>query len=826
MSKTDAVSAVTGDLFEKDWSKVRGSMQGLTGERRRAQMSRASRGHRAAVFKAIRSGGCHTRAELVRQLEYLTTKSSHIVDSRSVLDGKQTLTSKEVKKVADRYANRWSDGFHPKLGQTTHMLMSFPVGTKGEDVRDIASEVCERFFSDEENGRHFDYLIAVHEDRDHPHAHVVLNRKSQEGEFFYLGRDHHFNYDDFRIAMVEEAEKVGVKLEATRRVHRGVIDYPPRTREVYAAKEDGRVPVSRARFGGDLAATQAAIKAVAKEYARLGAKEPEEALKEPLVRAGEVLECGGRLEPTGAVYEPTAEEKLTADVQRVRDVIGTAAEAERPALQKELYGLYLAQAEYAQDNVPAVRPEQPVSEVTDEASQKTPASTLGQRMKSLVGRVMGTERTAEKVEAPAPAMSEAERLQLLKQEPSESGAYSAMNIISERTDRLHDLVMRAQIETALRGTGVSPDAIIARIETGANNMALERYWFGEDRASIAAYNGFDAEQPSHRAHIEASLERMHVALGEALTDAGILRTDGVTLRDYEMHFDAGSLEERCAGIREELRQQGLDDSRIAERAGEIEDEAYAQIEAEQKAWFADRSAIGLPMSSNEIYRENAAGELVIEDSEGADTLVQTTERMMNLNGAPKDDIAGAVGSALQSMYQGRRGEADMPEHLVRGLANTLETVFVLNLQEKAREAEVQSQKEAERHTAELAEIAVSAKRDGYPEIFRRVAYEKLETIDRMQVEEPEAGPFRREVEAILGEDGVAAVRQGDASAFNEVLDDRQDQLYATKAFMQSDPEHTVADSEAMDSVISEIVDIEFEARKLATGEVERRGLTH
>lgn len=837
MPRTDAVSAVTGGLFEKDWSRVRGSMQGLTGEPKRLQMARAARGHRAAVFKAIRSGGCHMRAELVRQLDYLTTKSSHIVDSRGVLDGKERLTGKEVEAVADRYARRWSDGFHPKLGQTTHMLMSFPIGTKGEDVRDIASEVCERFFSNDE--RHFDYLIAVHEDRDHPHAHVVLNRKSQEGEFFYLGRDHHFNYDDFRIAMVEAAEKVGVRLEATRRVHRGVIDYPPRTREVYAAREEGRAAQGRERFGGDLTAAQTAVKSAAKEYARLGAKETDEWLKEPLVRAGDLLAQGKRLAPTGGVYEATVEERRADELKPVLDRFGAATVAERPALQRELASLLLAQADRDPHATPPALPGDSLPVQKAEVPPDVPAAGLGQRMRSWIDRVRGVERPTpeDKVSEPAPQASPAaERLRLLRQEPSESGVYSVSNIVADRTDLLRDLATRARIETALRGTGVPPETVIARIEAGADNAALEILWENEDRKAIAAHNGFELARPDHAEHMAASLDRMRVELGEALAEAGILRTDGVVRQDYAMHFDEASLENRCAAIREELRQQGFDDSRIAERAYEIESEAYQQIETEQKAWFESRARTGLPHSSDEVFRENTAGELIIENTELADLLVEIADRALKVRDAP-DDVPGAVSAAFRSMYQGRKGEADMPEHLVEGLANTVETVCVLRVQEQARKAEVQAQQEleaareaqrveVEQSKAELAEIAVRARQEGYPEIFRRVAYEKLEVGEQMAVEEPDPAAFRREVEAVLGEGGVAAVRQGDVSAFDAILDDRLDRLCATKAYMQSDPEHTVAYGDTVREVISEIVDIEFEKQKLATGVVERRGLTH
>ena len=248
MPLNDAVDAVTGEVFRDGWSRIRGSMQGLHVARQK-QMVRAAAGHRAAVFKAIRGGGTQTKSQLSNQLGYLTTKSTHIVNSSGFLDDKVKLDNREIKDLTERFAKRWSAGFKPKLGQTTHMLMSYPVGTRGEDVRDITSAVAERFFQTDEG--HFDYIIAVHEDRDHPHAHIVLNRRSQEGEFFYLARNHRFNYDDFRLAMVEEAETYGVRLEATRRLDRGLVHYPPRTREVYAAKEEQREAEARPRVGAE-----------------------------------------------------------------------------------------------------------------------------------------------------------------------------------------------------------------------------------------------------------------------------------------------------------------------------------------------------------------------------------------------------------------------------------------------------------------------------------------------------------------------------------------------------------------------------------------------
>ncbi|WP_377513388.1 relaxase/mobilization nuclease domain-containing protein [Octadecabacter sp. R77987] len=471
-----AVDAVTGEVFRDGWSRIRGSMQGLHASRQK-QLVRAAAGHRAAVFKAIRSGGTHTKGQLSNQLDYLTTKSTHIVDSSGFLDGKSKLESGEIKDLTERFSKRWSAGFKPKLGQTTHLLMSFPIGTRGEDVRDIASDVAERFFQNDEG--HFDYIIAVHEDRDHPHAHIVLNRRSQEGEFFYLARDHRFNYDDFRLAMVEEAEKYGVRLEATRRIDRGVVHYPPRTREVYAAKAEGRTAEPRPRVGADL---ERAIEEIANTriiYHSLAAevsKDNHEDIAEALLRAGKLLAKGGRLNLEGDVY--MAEEhsfddlkvRYAEQVERVQGMIAEKPETERPRLEKSL------------------------NEIQARLAHMQP---LGLRSHTL---------------------SEA---------PSDGGVYSEANIDREQLDRLQEPEVRAQIDTALRGTGIRTGVVIARMETGAQNAALERQWIADDLQRVAETEDLNLERRDDLETARETLNRTHVQLGIALERSQVLRDDGV-----------------------------------------------------------------------------------------------------------------------------------------------------------------------------------------------------------------------------------------------------------------------------------------------------------
>lgn len=476
MRLNDAVHDVTGGIFREGWSRIRGSRQGLQASRQR-QLVRAAAGHRAAVFKAIRGGGTHNKSQLANQLEYLTTKSTHIVDSSGFLDGKSRLEGREIKDLTERFAKRWSAGFKPKLGQTTHMLLSYPIGTRGEDVRDITANVAERFFQTDEG--HFDYIIAVHEDRDHPHAHIVLNRRSQEGEFFFLGRDHRFNYDDFRLAMVEEAETFGVRLEATRRIDRGVVHYAPRTREVYAAKEEGRVAEPRPRVGADLDRALEEIANTRLIYNSLAAEassENREDIAEALFRAGELLAKGGKLHHDGGVY--MAEEQSFDDlktryadqVARIQGMIDDKPETERPRLERSL------------------------NEIQSRVAHMQP---LGLRSMTL------TEK------------------------PSEGGVYSEANIDRDQLERLKEPEVRAQVDTALRGTGISSSVVVARMETGAQNAALERQWIADDLSRVAEKDGLNLERRSDLETARETVNRAHVQLGIALERHQVLRQDGV-----------------------------------------------------------------------------------------------------------------------------------------------------------------------------------------------------------------------------------------------------------------------------------------------------------
>ena len=773
MRLNDAVDAVTGEVFRDGWSRIRGSMQGLH-VAKQSQLVRAAAGHRPAVFKAIRGGGTHTKSQLMNQLEYLTTKSTHIVDSSGFLDGKTKLEARDIKDLTERFAKRWDAGFKPKLGQTTHMLMSFPIGTRGEDVRDIATDVAERFF--QSDAGHFDYIIAVHEDRDHPHAHLVLNRRSQEGEFFFLGRNHRFNYDDFRLAMVEEAEKYGVRLEATRRVDRGVVHYPARTSEIYAAKEEGRAPRERERVGSDLTRTLAEIANTRTVYHSLAAeasREAREDISAALFRAGEVLAHGGQVDRTGDVY--MAEDQSFEDLRslyaeklaRVQGMIAEKSDAERPVLEKRLIEI--------QTQVQHMQP-------------------LGLRSSTL------------------------------SETPSEGGIYSEANIDASQRERLAEPDLRSRIDAALRGTGISTSEVVARIETGASNAALEHQWIANDLSKVAEARDLNLERRADLEQARDILNDVHVELGTLLERENVLRRDGVMEAEpisERFHYHRDAVRAMEGTIRQEMRADGLTAQQIEDRDWEVVSKAERRIETEQRAYLeAHPDLLARPgdvIDRSEPYRET------ITDAARASEITREVDRIMEARDVRRP-VADAVADDLRARYP------DMPSHLARGLGATYAAVVEIRdteaINQVRRETELREGLGVGARDALLAargETAPQSDRAGRlaDEIARVLDHERAGELSAPFETEADREAFREEIARLLDDRQLDRLTSGDADALEKVLEDRLDRLYVAKVYLQSDA--ATANTEALRQVVDDLADTEYEKHRATDvdGETER-----
>lgn len=279
MGKHDPLSlyhAVMGELWEEEHRRAgaardRASARQARSYKRAGRVSvrnvtKASQGARAAVFKRIRAGGCKTRRSLGNQLDYVNDKAVFTFSSQAnSLDGEATLSEDQKAKILDQWTGTWRGS--SKLGFTSHMLLSFPTDVSADQVRDITLDWCEHFFESGYYGDEWDYVVAVHTDRDHPHAHILLNNRGKDqGLWFSCWAEGVMSPQLMREKQAEIAENYGVALDATTRLERGIFAKPAGLEEIYAAKSEGRSAREIALSENEASMAEAAVIAFAKEY--------------------------------------------------------------------------------------------------------------------------------------------------------------------------------------------------------------------------------------------------------------------------------------------------------------------------------------------------------------------------------------------------------------------------------------------------------------------------------------------------------------------------------------------------------------------------------
>ncbi|KAB0566118.1 relaxase/mobilization nuclease domain-containing protein [Brucella pituitosa] len=190
------------------------------------------------MFKTVKSGFASGFIGLSAQMNYVLGKATRIIDPSGEVDGQRELDTASTKDIA----SRWADGFEKtaKDGKhTMHMVASFPAGTNIGAVEYIIRDTCEELIS---QGRaRFEYIAAVHNDTKNPHGHIIVNRRNAEGEWFYLARDHEFNYDRFKDSLVHHGAKYGIELNNSSRLSRGFSAYAKDSRNTAMRGIEGKM---------------------------------------------------------------------------------------------------------------------------------------------------------------------------------------------------------------------------------------------------------------------------------------------------------------------------------------------------------------------------------------------------------------------------------------------------------------------------------------------------------------------------------------------------------------------------------------------------------
>jgi type IV secretion system T-DNA border endonuclease VirD2 len=605
---------------------------------------------------------------------------------------------------------------------------------------------------------------------------------------FFLGKDHHFNYDAFRVAMVEAAQVHGIRLEATRRLDRGVTTYRAEIDEVYKARDECRPPVERQRTGADLAAALVTVARNALTYRGLAVEASRsnfDDVAEALEQASTILASGGQIQSDGAIYmsqDETAFDTLITEfsenIRQIEAAIDRAPAAARPEIERKL---------------------------TDVLASVAHLNPLGDRSATLLDA------------------------------PSRDGVYARANMREDQLARLDDDAVKARLSEALQGTSIDPEAVAARMREGAGNAALERQWLAQDLRAIAKAGDLDLEKGEDREEALDRLEAVHVRLGDTLTDARILRAvddveeteDGEVALAARITLPERDLEEGGPDVfapseRQDFQQlvaqfrrtdfdHPFSDDPSVRRAGAIEvEEARAAFNA-----YAQRSP-------NHAELASLAWDKITDSRKPQEYAVEEKDRTLH---------AGDMDLALREPYD-RLGpitedirilalyRTEMPEEefgaAVQEEVNRLRAMGASRafISERSLEIEDQARQDyAERRY--LAEMTPAV-----AEYLRRA-----EAGDLAPMSEAEQQRFVAQIDKSLTPDAVAALRAGNAEVLDKFSQDPLRQLELAKAYLESS--EVTAHGPAMERVLDALAEEQIEAQRarhvVAHGE---KGITH
>lgn len=280
---------------------------GVSASPRARTMWQLSQSSNAVVLKKIARGGTASAASLNVQMNYLFGKAEGLFGNMVGHDPEARSLSEEERLAI---AADWSAGWRgaPKNGHTTHLLISFPAFVKPAKAQLIAEAWAAEMF---QSGTHQDdewaYVAALHTDRSHPHAHIVVNNRGLvNGSWFFMAKGHAFNLATMKGRLAGIAEEEGVYLDCSSRRDRGILSYGPNRAEIERARREDRAPREVPYSGTVLEAALAEVRAnaaVLKDLAMVAELGGLAKAATQMREASAVLARGGIIQPLMDVPE-------------------------------------------------------------------------------------------------------------------------------------------------------------------------------------------------------------------------------------------------------------------------------------------------------------------------------------------------------------------------------------------------------------------------------------------------------------------------------------------------------------------------------------------
>ena len=158
------------------------------------------------------SGSGKDRAHSLAHLTYITRNGKLTAENER---GEKIEGLEAVKEVFVEWGFQTPGNSERKRAQTVNIVLSMPAGTEPAAVWNAARTFAKTTFS-----RNHQYLLALHDDTDHPHVHLAV--KAQGFDLAWLQRTK-ADLQEWRESFAEKLRDQGVEAEATPRRARGVV---------------------------------------------------------------------------------------------------------------------------------------------------------------------------------------------------------------------------------------------------------------------------------------------------------------------------------------------------------------------------------------------------------------------------------------------------------------------------------------------------------------------------------------------------------------------------------------------------------------------------
>ena len=214
--------------IEQPW-RLPGSVKGqdvkLGGSSRPVSSSAKERLHRIVnktpevmvkITGRTRGGATHLTGHLKGHLDYITRNGRIQAETQ---DGERITNHAGLRALHDDWLlanaleSRGRNG--PNATQSVSLILSMPPGTPPDRL-----EMAVHTWARETFGSRHDWIMARHDDTDHPHVHVAVRAVGRDGRRLAPGPE---NLQQWRERFARELRRLGVEAEATPKQARGII---------------------------------------------------------------------------------------------------------------------------------------------------------------------------------------------------------------------------------------------------------------------------------------------------------------------------------------------------------------------------------------------------------------------------------------------------------------------------------------------------------------------------------------------------------------------------------------------------------------------------